>query len=512
MTSGQLKTDTIINHLSISCLMTQKQCRPETAIAALLCVAFSLPALSEEKPVSELEKVIASGQPLETAPAGLEPEPQSTPRYSVPAILHMPQPRGFNSVQVNTAANGMNIVGDAANEPSLAVSPVDPDLIVIGWRQFASVNNGFREAGVGFSTDAGASWTYPGNIEPGVFRSDPVLGVDRNGTFYYASLKVINGNDLSEQFFTSTDGGATWSDPVEAFGGDKLWFTVDNSSGSGDGHVYSVWNTAGNPFFPATFNRSINRAQSFQLPLEIPQRPVFGTAAVGPDGELYVVGTSAGQMWLLRSDNARNALEMPTFDQVTAIDLGGPLRIGSSINPAGLLGQAWVAVDHSDTSSRGNVYVLASIDPAGADPLDVILIRSEDSGVTFSQPLRINDDATDNGAWQWFGTLSVAPNGRLDVIWYDTRNDATSSTSQVFYTFSNDRGQNFMPNMVATPAFDQSLGYPTQNKLGDYIDMKSDLDGAHIAYAATFNGEQDVYYLFAEPELTEEFFTDGFEN
>ncbi|MHC4142570.1 MAG: hypothetical protein ACYSUF_12105, partial [Planctomycetota bacterium] len=34
-----------------------------------------------------------------------------------------------------------------------------------------------------------------------------------------------------------------------------------------------------------------------------------------------------------------------------------------------------------------------------------------------------------------------------------------------------------------------------QNKLGDYYDMISDRVGADLAYAATFNGEQDVFYL-----------------
>ncbi len=467
---------------------------------------------AQENSETQLEQAISSGQPLEHVPVMPQPAARLELRYSAPAIQQLQQPHGFNSVQVNIASNNMNIVDDAANEPSIAVNPVTGQQIVIGWRQFDSISSGFREAGVAFSSDAGSSWTYPGDIDPGVFRSDPVLAADSNGVFYYASLQVI-GNDLSEQFFTSADGGASWSSPVEAFGGDKLWFALNDTGGSGDGHIYSAWNTAGNPFFPATFNRSTNRAQSFQTPLEIPQRPILGTAAVGPDGELYVVGRGAGtQLWLLRSDNADNPLETPVFNQVTAIDMGGIIRIGANINPAGLLGQLWVAVDHSNTINRGNVYVLASLDPPGTDPLDVLLIRSEDNGVSFSDPLRVNDDPPGNNAWQWFGTLSVAPNGRVDVIWYDTRNDPSSNTSQLFYSYSMDAGRNFLPNNAASPAFDQSLGYPTQNKLGDYIDMKSDMGGAHIAYAATFNGEQDVYYLYAEPTLLEDFFTDGFES
>ena len=39
------------------------------------------------------------------------------------------------------------------------------------------------------------------------------------------------------------------------------------------------------------------------------------------------------------------------------------------------------------------------------------------------------------------------------------------------------------------------VGWPNQSKIGDYYDMISDELGAKIAYAATFNGEQDVYFL-----------------
>jgi hypothetical protein len=46
-----------------------------------------------------------------------------------------------------------------------------------------------------------------------------------------------------------------------------------------------------------------------------------------------------------------------------------------------------------------------------------------------------------------------------------------------------------------SPVFDSWVGWPNQNKIGDYYDMISDDVGAHVAWAATFNGEQDVYYL-----------------
>jgi hypothetical protein len=36
--------------------------------------------------------------------------------------------------------------------------------------------------------------------------------------------------------------------------------------------------------------------------------------------------------------------------------------------------------------------------------------------------------------------------------------------------------------------------------MGDYFDMYSDETGAHLAWAATFNGEQDVYYSVIKPD------------
>jgi hypothetical protein len=154
----------------------------------------------------------------------------------------------------------------------------------------------------------------------------------------------------------------------------------------------------------------------------------------------------------------------------------------------------WVAVDRSDGPTRGNVYVLASVNPPGSDPLDVHFIRSEDNGQTWSTPLRVNDDPTISDSYQWFGTMSVAPDGRIDVVWNDTRNGGVL-VSELYYAYSTDAGVTFSQNQAVSPPFDSTVGHPAQNKIGDYYHMVSDATGARVAYSATFNGEQDVYYL-----------------
>ncbi len=59
--------------------------------------------------------------------------------------------------------------------------------------------------------------------------------------------------------------------------------------------------------------------------------------------------------------------------------------------------------------------------PAGTDPLDVHFARSTDGGVTLGPWVRVNDDPSAPNNWQWFATMSVAPNGRIDAVWNDTR-------------------------------------------------------------------------------------------
>jgi hypothetical protein len=411
----------------------------------------------------------------------------------------------YVSIQVNVDALGRNILGDAANEPSITVNPTNPDNLVIGWRQFDSVSSNFRQAGWAFSLNGGQTWTFPGVLTPGAFRSDPVLDADSSGNIYYQSLR----QDYNMDVFTSSDGGMTWGPPVPSFGGDKNWMAIDRTGGIGDGNVYGIWQRFFGCCGENTFVRSTDGAQSFEPPVEVAFRPTFGTMAVGPAGEVYTAGIDGtfgqnfNQFVIAKSANAKYPFLSPTFSGVQ-VDMGGSMSLSYGPNPGGLLGQANVAVDTSLGSNRGNVYLLASVNPpGGTDPLDVHLIRSTDSGVTWSPPVRVNDDPVGNGAWQWFGAHSVAPNGRIDVVWNDTRNSGQTNVSELFYAYSYDGGDTWQGNIPVSQPFDSFLGYPNQDKIGDYYTLVSDETGANVAYAATFNGEQDVYFLRVFPDCNE---------
>ncbi len=56
-------------------------------------------------------------------------------------------------------------------------------------------------------------------------------------------------------------------------------------------------------------------------------------------------------------------------------------------------GPGWIDVDKSNGPGRGNVYVLASVNRStNMDPADVMFARSTDGGLTWDDPVKINDD------------------------------------------------------------------------------------------------------------------------
>jgi hypothetical protein len=459
--------------------------------------------------------ILASGQTPTRKPLRTEPleKYDMPPAYiyrleTSPRMISQSGP--FISYQVNVDNNGNNIVGDAANEPSIAVDPTNGNRMTIGWRQFDSVQSNFRQAGWGYTVNGGTTWTFPGVLQNNVFRSDPVLSSDSVGGFFYLSLLQNFFDDL----WGSLNGGASWTNIAPARGGDKEWFTIDNTNSIGHGFQYQSWSTDGNNYGGRQFSRSANGGFTWMNPINIPNSPAWGTLDVDSNGDLFIGGVnlSSGQIWCVRSTNAKDGAVIPSFDQSTAVDLGGDIVFSEPINPEGLVGQVFLAVDRSGTSTNNNVYMLASVQPTGFTGSDVMFARSTDAGQTFSVPRRINDDPINHNNWHWFGTMSVAPNGRIDSVWFDTRNAANNINSQLFYSFSTDGGVTWAPNVAVSVSFNPFEGYPQQDKIGDYITIVSDNLGSNVAYSATFNfnpntqqHEEDVYYVRVSP--TAAFFT-----
>ena len=407
--------------------------------------------------------------------------------------------------QVNVSPNQHNIVGDAANETNIAVNPLNENEIVIGWRQFDNVLSNFRQAGWAYSADGGETWTFPGSLNPGVFQSDPVLDYDNSGNFYYNSLATTSSGDYPCYVYKSSDRGYSWNNGVYIGGGDKQWMTIDRSGGIGESNIYSSWSYDFSDCLPGFFTRSTDGAISWDTCSAIIDDLSWGTQAIGNNGELYICGKSpaTAAVRVAKSIDAQDPAVSPSWTLLSTANLDGYITVSKPINPAGLTGQIYIDVDRSNGPGRDNVYVLASVQPyVKSDPADVMFNKSTDGGISWNNasPTRINDD-TETTNTQWFGTMSVAPNGRIDVIWLDTRDHPGSDSSALYYSYSIDQGNTWSANEKLSDSFNPHIGYPNQPKMGDYFDMISNNTGAHLAWVNTLNGEQDVYYSFITSEI-----------
>jgi len=403
-----------------------------------------------------------------------------------------------NGVQINTDAFGDNMVGDAANEPSFAISPVDPDVLVTGWRQFDTINSDVRYAGFAYSWDGGKTWTNGGVLEPppgsgNANQSDPVLAADLNGSFFYNSLIFRSSKD-GQTVYRSDDDGVSWGTPVYIETGflDKNWYAI-NQSGISD-HHYCIW---GN--YEIGFHRSTDEGQSWSNP-SILGYGISSWVGFGADAEVF-----AGwwEYWndkivIRRSDNAKYSGQTPTFGPERSLYFGAwPWNL--YVNPAGGAGQLYIEADKSGGPNHGNVYALSSAVP-NDDVCEVMFARSTDNGDSWSSPMRVNDDVDPQGNdYQWMAAMSITPAGRLDTVWFDTRDDPGHFMSRLYYSYSYDGGLTWAENRPLSDAFDPWLGWPNQEKIGDYFQCLSDNGATNIIYPATFNGEQDIYFLRTHP-------------
>ncbi len=401
-------------------------------------------------------------------------------------------------VQINTDALGLNIPGDAANEPTLAVSPQNPLNMVVGWRQFPSVESDARYAGYAVTFDGGQTWINRGTLPPppgfpDAQQSDPLLAVDSSGSFFYSSL-VFEPTFVGVVYQSDT-GGVDWQTPHVVRDGstaDKGRYTVDRS-GVSENHYYASY-TVG-----VVFSRSLDGGQTWERDTNPSSGHEMAFVDVGLNGEVFVASWSEPNLVVRRSDDAFRPGRW-TWNPSTLIPCGQVAK-QLPVNPAGVSSQVYLAIDRSESATRGNVYVLSSAVRTD-DVCDVMFARSTDNGVTFSEPLRVNDDQP-GADYQWMAAMSISPAGRLDALWFDTRADPNHFDSRLYYSHSYDGGLTWSPNRAVSDSFDPSIGYPQQTKIGDYFQCQSDNGSVSVVHPATFNGEQDIYCQRLHPMVLE---------
>jgi hypothetical protein len=97
--------------------------------------------------------------------------------------------------------------------------------------------------------------------------------------------------------------------------------------------------------------------------------------------------------------------------------------------------------------------------PTVANDTDAFYEGSTDGGKTWSKPRALNDDDPNSVFPQNSPNLSIAPNGRIDVVWFDARNDTGIRSHDVYMSSSTDNGATWSKNVrVTDQVIDRRIG------------------------------------------------------
>ncbi|MCX8103805.1 MAG: glycoside hydrolase [Candidatus Bipolaricaulota bacterium] len=463
-----------------------------------------------------------------TPPASFSP--QHAPKSS------QTRPSQFLNIQVNDPSTDIP-EQTTQSETTIAIYKETVLVAFVDTGQYLPATVGVSSlSGYARSEDGGQTFIDLGRVPPSsrsIGYSDPSLGVDSQGHFYFANLQYIpeQRRTLSALGVAkSTDGGKTFSEPVLVGGTDQANFqdkeliAVDNTGSPFDGNVYMAW-TEFSPAGPRIlFVRSTDGGKTFSAPLVLSDDiSVQGaTPAVGPDGAVYVA-------WIAFEGNER-ILKMRRSDD-GGVSFAEPVIVAQIMRTADAqatrdcrrqalkggirtLELPSVAVDRSPTSFFcGALYVTYQSDPDGPGPdiSDVFLVSSLDGGKTFSPPVRVNDDQTQTD--QFMPAVAVAADGTVGVFFYDRRLDSNNFKMDVFFARSRDGGRSFEPNIRVTDVSFEvppTFGQPTSSTnfdalrgicyMGDYNQMAADERFFYLAWGDNRNILKTERYPNGRPD------------
>jgi len=385
------------------------------------------------------------------------------------------------------------------SETSITVNPNNSNAIVGGSNEiFRLPMRGY------FSSDGGKNWDAvdlplppPATTNGTDFGSDPGVAFDTRGNVYYSYIvvffnrffKSIQGTEMAVA--KSSDGGKTWPQ-VTFFNfnsgtgqfNDKPMIAVDtNPLSPFRDSVYVAWDNASFNAGKSSANnallfaRSTDGGQTFSSPLALnaltggPNSVIGADPFVGPNGEVYVSWHDIQNNRLMINSSLDGGVifgqQRSIAQTVVAFDDGIP----AMASRRALLYPACDA-DRSSGANRGTLYC-SWMDETATNGTDVFVARSTNRGVSWSAPVRVNDDPTGVRKDQFNQWLSVDPtSGSINLSWNDARNDPADTKTDIFFAQSTNGGASFAPHVkVTTVMTDESAANPNAdagNQYGDY--------------------------------------------
>jgi len=374
----------------------------------------------------------------------------------------------------------------AHNSPTVARNPRDPDNLVVTSR----IDSPDFSCAVHASTDGGRRWSRTAVPVPegrtcyapdAVFASDGTLHVS------YVTLEGAANTPRALWVAASLDGGRTLSRPRKVAG--PLAFQARIAADPGrPGELYVTWVQArdvGNLKFTAPGNpvrvaRSQDAGASWSRPVQVNDprrgRALAPSPAVGPEGELYVLYLDVGQD-RLDYEGAHEGTGGPPYPGRFTLVLARS-RDGGATWAESVVDDRVVPVGRfipflppfpSLAVDRGSGRIYAAFHDARLGTSDVWMWTLEPGARRWGDPVRVNDTPRRDATTQYLPEVTVAPGGRVDVVYYDRRGDpGRDRLNDVSLQSSRDGGRSFSPRLaLASRTFDSRIGFGSERGLPD---------------------------------------------
>ena len=415
----------------------------------------------------------------------------------------------------------------AHNSPTVVRNPRDRDNLVVTSR----IDSPDFSCAVHVSRDGGHRWSptrvpVPSGQGRTCYAPDAAFQADGTLHVSYVTLEGVANTPRAIWVASSGDGGRTLSAPRRVSG--PLGFQVRIAADPGPrGGLYLTWLQArdvGNLKFTAPGNpiqvaRSDDGGASWQRPVRVNDprrgRVLAPSAALGPDGELYVLYLDVGND-RLDYEGAHEGIGGPPYAGRFTLVLARSLDRGATWAES-VVDDDVVPVERfvpflppfpSLAVDRESGRVYAGFHDARAGTPDVWVWSLGKGERTWRAPVRVNDTPHADRSSQYLPELDVAPDGRLDVVYFDRRDDPDNIRNTISLQSSHDEGGTFGGRLtLSSRSFDSRIGFGSergQANLGSRLGLVSGTDEALAVWTDTRAGsdasaKQDLVAAAAAP-------------
>ena len=402
------------------------------------------------------------------------------------------------------AANPRDL--NANNSPALVRNPVEQDNLVEANR----IDSPAYSCSLNVSFDGGGRWAQtpipaPSGEEPKCYAPDAVFSADGTLFVSYVTLKGRANAPNNVWITRSTDGGKTLSEPVRAPLGARSFQVRLTADPTAAKRIFLTWlkadelglyqfSSTGNPIMAI---RSDDGGVNWTAPARVSS--ASRQRVVGPSP---AAGTKSGELNVLYLDLGDDVLDYagghrgrggPPYDGdwqlvlARSTDNGATWResvVDDALTPT----ERFIVFTPPFPSlaiDPDNANVYAAFQDGRNGDADVMLWTLEGGKGDWSGPVRVNDTPRGDGTSQYLPKLAVAPDGRLDVLYYDRRADRTDVLNEVSLQSSFDEGKTFIDRVtVSDRAFSSRIGFGLERGLPDLGSRLGLLSTDTRAYAA----------------------------